>query len=178
MQPAHTHKRHLPVMVNPWPYQWVRVHSPSPSQPPIPSSSRTVLPQRAGPSQPPIQSSSHVVLSRPLFIPDESSPEDSDDSHPSTPPPIVSLPQLCDCLSEHCINQWQTTIQTEEHVLAASVPHMTGPNPDAIATVLIKILKSLAEETPLPSTDEELKVNVSHIENLYSLFISYPTFRA
>jgi hypothetical protein len=55
---------------------------------------------------------------------------------------------------------------------------MMGPNPNAIATVLIKILKSLAEETPLLSTDEELKVNVSHIENLYSLFISYPTFHA
>ena len=175
MQPAHTRKQHIPVMVNPWPHQHIHVHSPSPSQPPIPSSSCAVS-QHAGPSQPPIQSSSRVVLSQPLFIPDETSPENSDDSCPSTPPPIVSLPQLPNCLPELHINQWQTSIQTEDHILAASTLHMMGPNPHAITTVLINTLKLLAEKTPLPSVDEELEVNVSHIDNLYSLFISYPMF--
>ena len=177
MQPALTCKRHLPVTVNPRPHRRVRVHSPGPSQPPIPLSSRAVLSQRAGPSQPPIPSSSHVVLSQPLFIPDESS-EDSDDSRPSTPPPIISLPQLRDGLPEHRIHQWQTYIQTDGNILGARTPHITGPNSHAIAIVLINVLKSLAEKTPLPSIDEALEVNVSHIDNLYSLFVSHPTFRA
>ncbi|KAF8350837.1 hypothetical protein F5887DRAFT_1069801 [Amanita rubescens] len=189
MEPTSLRKRHLPVTVNPRPQQRLHIKSPGPSQPPIPSSSSMVRSQRAVPLQPPIPSSSRLPLtqrsgpsqppipstsraSQTLFLPDESSSEDSDD--PSTPPSITSLPQLSDSLQERQINQWQLCVQTETHILRASTPHITGPNFHAVATVIINALKSLAEETPLPDT---LEVTVSHINNLYSLFVSHPTFR-
>ena len=93
------------------------------------------------------------------------------------PPPVIPLPQLYDCLSEYRINQWQTCIQTEDNILRASTPSIKGPNTNAISSFLVKAVKWLAEETPLLNKDDALDVTVKHLDNIYSLFVSHPTFR-